>query len=568
MDAARPWRPTVAIAWRPTVADVLFVALVARGLFGQVELLNDPGTPWHIQLGLDTWQNGPPIADTYSFTRSGETWYSQYWLADLALAGAYGAAGWGGVTVAATLTLAWTYRTLYRIVLNAGANLAWAAGLTLLAFACGTAHFLARPHLLSLLAMLCVATACDRFQRRQSRAHLLTPAILLLWANVHGAFLAGCVVLLVSFVAAALSPRDREWRRRVAESAAVAALASAATLMNPYGWRLHQQLWRLLTTSGVRDLIDEWQPPGFEPGNAPFVLLVAITCLALGAVSWSRHRERLDVADSDASRVSLFDLLQSVLWTFFAARAVRQVSFMAIVLTPIVGRASSGLWTALVKALSLRGESPSIAGLGKRLDEWAVLERQRTSIAWSLGGTGVLALMTLGGVSAWGMKPVSPAAKRFPVAAMDALAPRDCERMFHELNWGGYLIHRSAGRVPVFIDDRFELYGRDLVLEYLRAREGTEAWDRLDREWQFENVLISPASGLARRLRNDPSWTLDYEDQTAIHFHRAKKTGTPDRSPRPDSEVPCQRSLLYSSTGGCRAAGVPSRRDGRTFFRA
>ncbi len=81
----------------PTVADMVFLVVLALALqIGQTELLNDPGTPWHVRIGLDVWRSGPPHADIYSYTRSGVPWVSQDWLCDAAFALLYRAWSWNG----------------------------------------------------------------------------------------------------------------------------------------------------------------------------------------------------------------------------------------------------------------------------------------------------------------------------------------------------------------------------------------------------------------------------------------------------------------------------------------
>jgi hypothetical protein len=493
-----------------SIADVIFLAVLWRVLaLGQSALLNDPGTPWHIQLGRDTWRTGHvPTTDAYSFTRRGAAWTSQYWLADLLLAATYSAGGWNGVVAASALWVAWTYRALYRAVLASGANVAWAAGLTLLALACAAGHLLARPHVLSLLFLLLVARLCDRYHRGGARQIAWVPVLLALWANLHGAFLGGWIAVATSAVGHMLTPpRDAVWRRRAIGFAAVTVAAAAATLLNPYGWGLHRHLWGLLVTSDVRGLIEEWQSPNFHDADVvPFELLLAIAALL---VVFSRP-------------VDVFGLCHLGVWTHFALGAVRQVSLMAVVAAPILGRASAGFWAGLQAALGLAGTNRWAEPVGTRLRQWAELERHQRRPVWPAAASlaAVVAVATGARIEWLGLGNAGCDPSRWPVHAAEVLDRFDpTAAIFNDLSWGGYLILQSDGRRAVFVDDRFELYGREFVTQYLRAIEGGDAWPALDAQYRFRLALVRPTSGLARRLQKE-GWIAIHADRTAVLLQR------------------------------------------------
>src|SRR5206468_2353145 len=103
---------------------------------------------------------------------------------------------------------------------------------------------------------------------------------------------------------------------------------------------------------------------------------------------------------------------------------------------------------------------------------------------------------------------------RWPVAAVQRLAEEPNEQpLFHDLNWGGYLILNSEPRRAVFADDRFELYGREFLLEYMDALQYGRSWPKLLERYEFGHVLVGPETPLARVLRESPDWEVVFEDR-------------------------------------------------------
>ena len=76
-------------------------------------------------------------------------------------------------------------------------------------------------------------------------------------------------------------------------------------------------------------------------------------------------------------------------------------------------------------------------------------------------------------------------------------------------------------RRRTFLDDRFELFGKQAIVEYLEALQGGPGWDVLDTRERFALVWIRPECGLARRLSNDPRWHQLHRDKVSVLFERA-----------------------------------------------
>ena len=111
--------------------------------------------------------------------------------------------------------------------------------------------WVARPNLFTFPALVLVVDLCERFHRGAipARKTLWLLPIFLLWTNLHGGFLAGILVLVVTYLVEcstavlASDPECRGAAARVRWWTVLGVGLFAATLVNPYGFGLH--LWNL-----------------------------------------------------------------------------------------------------------------------------------------------------------------------------------------------------------------------------------------------------------------------------------------------------------------------------------
>src|SRR4029077_1112509 len=114
-------------------------------------------------------------------------------------------AGWTAVIALTALALAWIYGALARGLLRDGLSPVVVVMVTVLATGVGAVHFLVRPHLITLGLVLWTLRACQRQHERGGWAIAVVPIIMIIWANVHGGFLAGPLIVLAAAIGHALS---------------------------------------------------------------------------------------------------------------------------------------------------------------------------------------------------------------------------------------------------------------------------------------------------------------------------------------------------------------------------
>ncbi|MEH2525176.1 MULTISPECIES: hypothetical protein [unclassified Bradyrhizobium] len=435
-------------------------------------LLNDSDTYWQITVGqwiLD--HHALPRTDIYSFTKAGEPWTSSSWLAQVLYAVSYNLAGWIGPVVLASTCIAVTF-ALFTHILSRRVPATYAFAVAMMALALSMGHFLARPHVLALPIMLAWANGLMSASERGQAPSPWLLSLIALWANLHGGFVFG-LVLVGAFALDALWNADRAQQKPlVLRWAAFGIGALAACCATPYGWGSILAARKILDLGELLHLIYEWTPADFSKfGEFEMAILTLIAGALYGGVKLSPPRIAL-----------VLGLLH------MALSHVRNFEIFALLL-PIVVLAPVASQFALRPAWHARVPMAVMA-----------------------------AVMVLLGGSTWLLAAnatFAPRESQSPSAAVDALKAHNPKRVLNDLPFGGYLIWRQ---IPVFVDGRAELYGEAFEMAYYRALKLKDVNQFLDilKKWDIDAVLLTPSTPAVGLLDHIGGWRRAYADENAV----------------------------------------------------
>lgn len=492
-------------AWLlPPLQDVVFVSLFALVILLGPRLLNvDGDLGRHLAVGESILQTGSvPTSDVFSHTLAGEPLTPHEWLSQVIFAAVFRLLGLDGVVLLCALLIGWTFALVYRwAAVRSGQPLA-ALALTLLAASASSLHWLARPHLFTLLLVVVWTRLLEAIRQGNRAAAWALPAVMVLWVNLHGAFVFGFIIGL----AYAAGWGWRRWVQHQPDAAGVGkglalggALSLAVTLLNPVGLRL----WATsLGYAGNAYLIGhtaEYLSPDFHNVSTwPFLIMILAAVWLAGAA-----RPRLAPEDG----------LLLLGWLGLGLFSVRHVPVFAVVSAPIL-------------AGCLRGAiQESAAGVAwhRREERMRQLEGGLRGYSWPVVVVLAAGLAFAGGVRltpAPGGNAFSP--QVFPVQAVDWLEsnPRS-GGVFNHFPWGGYMLHRLWPEVRVFIDGQTDFYGEALTREYEQVITLGEGWRGVLEKYAVQWVLIPADSAVARALRAESGWVQVYADATAVILERA-----------------------------------------------
>ncbi|MGH7499550.1 MAG: hypothetical protein ACREL3_11950, partial [Gemmatimonadales bacterium] len=230
----------------PSIPDLVFVCLaLAVPLALSQQLLNSDGDLGrHIRVGDYILSHGLLHQDIFSFTKLGEPFVGYEWLSEALAALAYRHGGLPLVAVGCGLLIGATYWVIARLLLREGVDPFLSYLTAIVAAIVGSVHWLARPHLFTLLGVALVISLLERAREsdgKGSPAWAFIP-LFAVWANLHGGFLFGLIVIgtyLAGDIAEVVTGGDRtRWLTRARQDAVALAASAFGTLLTPYGIHL------------------------------------------------------------------------------------------------------------------------------------------------------------------------------------------------------------------------------------------------------------------------------------------------------------------------------------------
>ena len=484
----------------PSLVDLFFLFLLlacfGRPLSWQ-SLLSDGDTGWHIRTGELILRTGAvPARDPFSFSRAGEPWFAWEWLSDVSFAllnrwqGLAAVAAFSGavLALAASLLLCW--------LLRRGAGFWIGVPVTLASVSACSVHYLARPHVFTLLFLTLALWVLDEDRRKPSGMVWGLIPLSGLWANLHGGFVAWIAILglLVALNAAA-----REWRA-LRRYATLCVLSVAATFLNPYGWHLHQHISSYLSSSWILDNVQEFQSPRIRSEN----LEVFAILLLLGVAMASRF----------LARRQWFEGSMVLVWAFAALRSARHVPLFVVIAAPVIASECAAWWAGKARIARPKAVARVAWELSQDLGRW------RRITLWTPVFCGLALWMTL-----------TPAklqdfpAERFPVAAVagnlgrlqeGGAFPRGAPRILTSDQWADYLIFHLYPMTRVFFDGRSDFYGPTIGRDYVVLLSAGRGWRRVLERYGFQLALLPLDWPLGAVLEGDPDWDLVYRDAVSV----------------------------------------------------
>ena len=431
---------------------------------------------WHLAAGdLIRARGSVPFQDPWAFTLGDRQWFNLSWLWDVIASTVLQYTGFIGLVLFVLACGAVIVGYLVSICLSSGASAAavcisvFFASLLYPSFVTPPNIYLAAsPNTATMLFCVIFYGECLKKTRR-----FLLPAIMLLWANLHGGFVLGFLIIGL-FGGIALLRRD--WINfRVYGLAGVACLV--ATLINPLGWHIYDGVTATLGHF-VQEYITEWWPyiqNVSVPGCIPGVIYISIFAA-------------LELCNGRSTPVALEARLLSWLFLFLGFYQFRYMSFFF-------------LFSTVPMALHIDRLLP------RKLN---ILEVQKTLLTAGVVGVCALPLTFVQ------MKPALALPNM--ISEQDALYLKthlSHARVLNHWNVGGLLIFRTQGTVPLFVDGRgATAYPDDLLHDYFRlVSEDIDetVWDTMLRKYRIDAVLWPKGhQSLRRYLVGKRGWKEEY----------------------------------------------------------
>jgi hypothetical protein len=446
--------------------------------------------------------------DLFTCTIAGRPIQDIGWLSQVFYYVVYSRAGLPVLELINSLLIALAIGIIVHIVWRETGSMGIAAVAGTFAFLGAWQSLTLRPQTLSLVLF---ALLYDLLSLAEERIYwlLFVPLVMALWVNLHGAFVAG-LILVGGFAAGATWnawPGGLRRRRLWCWWLCVLA-AGAATLANPYGWGAYHFVSQTATAATARP-ITEWLPPSPDLWVGKF-WIVSLVLVVLSLAAGPRPRAR--------------DVILILCILPLAASSVRMVVWWAIIITPVLARTLAGLRPAEAAPAEAPGTAPAVC------------------FAAIIGA----ALFCAPGLDRF--NPLLPAARRAPSRtdqSLDGIVTYMSEHdapgaIFCRFEWGALLNYRLGSGFPVFMDGRIDAYPDRVWEEYAAVTTARPTWlgilDRYDIKYLVLDQSYHAESGLMDAVQISGQWRQVHSAGEAVLFVRNKTTGpvalgaTPTRS--------------------------------------
>jgi hypothetical protein len=346
---------------------------------------------------------------------------------------------------------------------------------------------LIRPQSASLLLFLGLYAILTESEHRP-RLLALVPLIFALWANVHGGFPVGFVLIGAFIIGTTI-----EHRRVPILLAVTAGACLFASLINPYGWRVYEYVFTLSSRAAGRQ-VEEWLPPSLNLWVGRALLVSVIAFITMLVTVQRRPRAR--------------DVVVAFCFLPLACASTRMVPWWLLTAAPV--------FAATIAVNRTADDAPA----------------PRPSFA----AGAMLAVIVLCAVLS------VPSLQRFnPVFASLRPATRaehDIEktlanlspgsRVFTRLEWGEYVDWESAPDAKAFVDGRIELYPDDVWREYHAVTSAQLNWERVLDAQRVDYLLLDSTfhGDLLPRVECSGKWEQISSSGPAQLYRRRSETLT------------------------------------------
>ncbi len=460
--------------------------------------IGEPDIWWRLRNASYILQHHSiPSVETYSFTAMGLPCTNFEWVSDLVFFLAFKILGLQGIVVVYSVATLLIFLGVYYRSCLAGADCKDATVATLGGICLGAVALAPRPLLFGWLCLTGMLFILDHF-RTTGRGLWLLPPLFLVWINLHGSWIYGMVILVLTIASGLV---QGEWGLVVASRWSTADInklllalgaSLAALFVNPFGYKLVLFPFAFFRMQGFMQYVEYWRPVDFSTWNGKLAMGLIFALLA--AVLFSCRRWRLDE----------ILLVGFGLWSGLSH--VRLLDFAAILIVPIL-------------APRLKLFPPYDPQLDKPWLNAIIMIAVVSAIVISFPSE---------------MQLQQQVNNEYPVAALEFIQRQRINgRIFHPAEFGGF-IEWKAPELKSFVDGRAVFVENGIFEDCFSALLVRDPFKVLDK-YKIEYVLLQPSWPLTYVLEHSADWKLIHADKTAVLFERtsvAGKSAMPDRNDR------------------------------------
>lgn len=510
----------------PSSADVVGVAAYLTSLTSTVE---NAEVFWQIKAGELIFTDGQiPRTNLFSFAAPDHPWINSEWLAQVLLYVASSSLGPQWLLFFRGLCFATAIGLLYRLLRHKG-GVVPALLLTTTAMLVALPFVQVGPSMVALPLFMLELTLLEDLDWRRGASMFLLPLLFLVWANLHGSFFLGLMLLVLHILGAIWDYRqgrgDSLWVYHL-----IGLLPSVLfSLWNPYYSQIYLQgvgkLWQTLTDF---PLLLAYPTSG---------LIFSGVGLFLAVTSWLvRHT---------MSRRMLLPVIGLGIFVVFHRESMAEVAMLAVVaimqnlqtLAEQVRHGPASAWGgrgSIRERLQIVGDRLKLlSAVDRRVGGWTyrLLTGVMTVGLFAIPPGDRVEVMgtSVGGLALEEVLDPGIAPREAVEYLLDAAFPH--ARVLITAEAAGYLVYRGYPDLRVFLDTRSHAFPAEVLHDYGRFLHMDPGWEEVLEYYQVDFIVWPPWGFQGRALVTSGGWDLLHADAYMVVLGRAR--GGKEEEPPP-----------------------------------
>ncbi len=350
----------------------------------------------------------------------------------------------------------------------------------------------------------------ERVRRGETRLLWILPATTLIWANLHGGFVAGIGLLVIYGIGEFLNkkPSLKYFLTLIP--------TFLATLINPYGFKYLQYIFYAITMK--RYAIGEWQPTDLLKTLMAWRSLKIVILITLVSIIFYFIKNRPKYCEIDKVKFIAIGVT-----LYLAVSHIKHQAFFVITAASFIYHDFYAIFeTAGNYIKAKKGE------IAVKILHGLDLVKNGIIYAFVLGAGSLLMI--------YNPMVVSIPINKYPLGSVEFVRQNHLKgNLLTVFEWGSYAAWKLYPNCLIALDGRYEeVYSNDLFynVAYFMTRSNLSElniyWDDILKKYHTDIIImgkIGPRKEIAyNAMKEKNDWQLVYEDYSSAVFVRKKYT--------------------------------------------
>lgn len=460
---------------------------------------------WHIKTGEYIVQHGYhlPQKDIFTYTAGNMDWVNHEWLSQVIFYYVYSLGGFQGFVLFKAILIVLAFIAVYCVSYQRCQNHYICLFVTLLGALTSRHTLYPRPYIMSyLLVPIYLYFLYEITEKKIKKYHYwIFPLLMIPWANLHGGAILGLILILFflsgEFINQLFNSKFKIQNLKLTTFYSLLIIfvfTLLASFINPYGWKILELTYKVMSDKLLIASIGELQPPEFKFTIYYDIMLVLTGITVLLSIKKLRP------------------------WDFFLLLFFGQQSITHVRNLPLFGiTAASILARHLMYIFDKTGRRAFMPESqfdpeGSPTGSDKIIKTTCITLILILAFSILIYYHQL----EFNLEMVNGPGFRvndYPVRAANFILQNDFHgNMFNEINFAGYLMFSLYPKHKVFTDNRFDLFGSKFLPDFYQIDEAGPRWQETLDKYTVNFIIIERDSKLNLALEHSPTWVRVYRD--------------------------------------------------------